>query len=118
MKLLVRFGTAPCRGKILLDFVVVDIHNWPYNALLGRPFLNKARAVTSTHALKIKFPTEFGVGELKGSQEMARRANLSIFKDTTGMETLGVFEINRGKRESLGKSPQPCNEQHLKIYNP
>ncbi|KAK1570704.1 hypothetical protein Q3G72_005980 [Acer saccharum] len=61
VKLPVRFGTAPCQRKILLDFVVVDIHNWSYNALLGRPFLNKARAVTSTHALKIKFPTEFGV---------------------------------------------------------
>ncbi|KAK0577633.1 hypothetical protein LWI29_036150 [Acer saccharum] len=85
---------SPCRRTILLDFVVVDIHNWPYNALLGRPFLNKARAVTSTHALKIKFPTEFGVGELKGSQEMARRANLSIFKDKTGMETLNIFEVD------------------------
>ncbi|KAK0570723.1 hypothetical protein LWI29_005524 [Acer saccharum] len=63
----VRFGTVPCRRTILLDFVIVDIHNWPYNALLGRPFLNEARAVTSTHALKIKFPTQFGVGELKGS---------------------------------------------------
>ncbi|KAK0582346.1 hypothetical protein LWI29_024479 [Acer saccharum] len=42
VKMPVRFGTAPCRRTILLDFVVVDIHNWPYNALLGRPFLNKA----------------------------------------------------------------------------
>ncbi|KAK0607519.1 hypothetical protein LWI29_016174 [Acer saccharum] len=95
VKLPVRFGTAPCRRTILLDFVVVDIHNWPHNALLGRPFLNKARAVTSTHALKIKFPTEFGVGELRGSQEMARRANLSIFKDKAGMETLNIFEVDR-----------------------
>ncbi|KAK0593872.1 hypothetical protein LWI29_034371 [Acer saccharum] len=99
VKLPVRFGTAPCRRTILLDFVVVDIHNWPYNALLGRPFLNKARAVTSTHALKIKFPTEFGVGELRGSQEMARRANLSIFKDKAGMETLSIFEVDREVQE-------------------
>ncbi|KAK0599321.1 hypothetical protein LWI29_004240 [Acer saccharum] len=99
VKLPVRFGTAPCRRTILLDFVVVDIHNWPYNALLGRPFLNKARAVTSTHALKIKFPTEFGVGELRGSQEMARRANLSIFKDKARMETLSIFEVDREVQE-------------------
>ncbi|KAK0577392.1 hypothetical protein LWI29_032432 [Acer saccharum] len=99
VKLPVIFGTAPCRRTILLDFVVVDIHNWPYNALLGRPFLNKARAVTSTYALKIKFPTEFGVGELRGSQEMARRANLSIFKDKAGMETLNIFEVDREEQE-------------------
>ncbi|KAK0600228.1 hypothetical protein LWI29_012865 [Acer saccharum] len=99
VKLSVRFGTAPCRRTILLDFFIVDIHNWPYNALLGRPFLNKARVVTSTHALKIKFPTEFGVGELRGSQEMARRANLSIFKDKAGMETLSIFEVDREVQE-------------------
>ncbi|KAK0601168.1 hypothetical protein LWI29_021826 [Acer saccharum] len=104
VKLPVRFGTAPCRRTILLDFVVVDIHNWPYNALLGRPFLNKARAVTSTHALKIKFPTEFGVGELRGSQEMARRANLSIFKDKAGMETLSIFEVDREVQEDNPKN--------------
>ena len=99
VKLPMRFGTAPCRRTILLDFVVVDIYNWPYNALLGRPFLNKARAVTSTHALKVKFPTEFRVGELKGSQEMARRANLSIFKDKTGAETLSIFQLDQEMRE-------------------
>ncbi|KAK0594654.1 hypothetical protein LWI29_008175 [Acer saccharum] len=99
VKLLVRFGTAPYRRTILLDFVVVDIYNWPYNALLGRPFLNKARAVTSTYTLKIKFPIEFGVGELKRSQEMAHRANLSIFKDKAGMETLSIFEVNKKVQE-------------------
>ncbi|KAK0573961.1 hypothetical protein LWI29_016278 [Acer saccharum] len=104
MKLPVRFGTAPCRRTILLDFVVVDIHNWPYNALLGRPFLNKARAVTSTHALKIKFLTELGVGELKGSQEMARRTNLSIFKDKARMETLSIFEVDKEVQEDNPKT--------------
>ncbi|KAK0603543.1 hypothetical protein LWI29_006081 [Acer saccharum] len=58
-----------------------------------------ARAVTSTHALKIKFPTEFGVRELRGSREMARRANLSIFKDKAGMETLNIFEVDRKVQE-------------------
>ncbi|KAK0596320.1 hypothetical protein LWI29_014629 [Acer saccharum] len=86
-------------NTIPANFVVVDIHNWPYNALLSRPFLNKARAITSTHALKIKFPTEFGVGELKGSQEMAHRANLSIFKDKAGMETLSIFKVNKEVQE-------------------
>ena len=35
VKLPVRFGTSPYRRALLLDFVVVDIYNWPYNALLG-----------------------------------------------------------------------------------
>ncbi|KAK0573196.1 hypothetical protein LWI29_010045 [Acer saccharum] len=81
VKLPVKIGKAPCQKTVLLDFVVVDTENWPYNALLGRPFLNKAKAVTATYALMMKFPTEYGVGVVKGSQEMARRANLSVYKD-------------------------------------
>ncbi|KAK0592896.1 hypothetical protein LWI29_027400 [Acer saccharum] len=81
VKLPVKIGKAPCQKTVLLDFVVVDTENWPYNALLGRPFLNKAKAVTATYALMMKFPTEYGVGVVKGSQEMARRANLSVYRD-------------------------------------
>ncbi|KAK0589177.1 hypothetical protein LWI29_010709 [Acer saccharum] len=81
VKLPVKIGKAPCQKTVLLDFVVVDTENWPYNALLGRPFLNKAKAVTATYALMMKFPTKYGVGVVKGSQEMARRANLSVYKD-------------------------------------
>ena len=81
VKLPVKIGTTPCQKTVLLDFVVVDTENWSYNALLGRPFLNKTKAVTATYALMMKFPTEYGVGVVKGSQEMARRANLSVYKD-------------------------------------
>ncbi|KAK0591390.1 hypothetical protein LWI29_000931 [Acer saccharum] len=81
VKLPVKIGKAPCQKTVLLDFMVVDTENWPYNALLGRPFLNKTKAVTATYALMMKFPTEYGVGVVKGSQEMARRANLSVYKD-------------------------------------
>ncbi|KAK0602408.1 hypothetical protein LWI29_033042 [Acer saccharum] len=99
VKLPVRFGTTPCRRTIQLDFVVVDIYNWPYNTLLGRPFLNKAWVVTSTHALKVKFSMGFRIGELKGSQEMTRCANLSIFKDKSGADTLSIFVLNQETQE-------------------
>ncbi|KAK0606913.1 hypothetical protein LWI29_006196 [Acer saccharum] len=81
VKLLVKIRKAPYQKTVLLDFVVVDTENWSYNALLGRPFLNKTKAVTATYALMMKFPTEYGVGVVKGSQEMARRANLLVYKD-------------------------------------
>ncbi|KAK0587844.1 hypothetical protein LWI29_029875 [Acer saccharum] len=80
VKLPVKVGKAPCQKIVLLDFVVVDTKNWPYNALLGRPFLNKVKAVIATYALMMKFPTEYGV-VVKGSQEMARRANLLVYND-------------------------------------
>ena len=35
-----------------------------YNAILGHPTLNTWKAVTLTYHLMIKFPTEYGVGEV------------------------------------------------------
>ena len=50
-----------------VTFLVVDCSS-TYNAILGRPTLNSWKAVTSTYFLMIKFPTDYGVGELRGNQ--------------------------------------------------
>ncbi|KAK0595554.1 hypothetical protein LWI29_007808 [Acer saccharum] len=71
VKLPVKIGKAPCQKTVLLDFVVVDTENWPYNALLSRPFLNKAKAVTATYALMMKFPTEYGIGKAGEPEEQS-----------------------------------------------
>ena len=43
-----------------------------YNVIIGRPTLNRWKAATSTYCLKVKFPTENGVGEIRGDQVLAR----------------------------------------------
>ena len=48
-----------------VTFLVVDCSS-AYNAILGRPTLNLWKVVTSTCHLMIKFPTEYGVGEVCG----------------------------------------------------
>ena len=58
-------GTAPKVSIVMMDFLVVDRPS-AYNAIIGRPGLNKLRAATSTYHLMMKFPTEEGVGEVKG----------------------------------------------------
>ncbi|KAK1587938.1 hypothetical protein Q3G72_018410 [Acer saccharum] len=55
--------------------------------------------VRSLGTVKLPVRFEFGVGELRGSPEIARRANLSIFKDKVGMETLSIFEVDREVQE-------------------
>ena len=47
-----------------VTFLVVD-YSSTYNAILGCPTLNSWKVVTSTYHLMIKFPTEYGVGEVR-----------------------------------------------------
>ena len=60
-----------------LDFVVVDYLS-SYNIIIGKPTLNRWKAATSTYCLKVKFPTDNGVGEVKGDQILARECYQAI----------------------------------------
>ena len=53
-----------------MTFLVVDC-SFAYNAILKRPTFNSWKAVTSTYHLMIKFPTDYGMGELQGNQVVA-----------------------------------------------
>ena len=48
-----------------VTFLVVDCSS-AYNGILGLPTLNSWKAATSTYHLMIKFPIEYGIGELQG----------------------------------------------------
>ena len=50
-----------------VTFLVVDCSS-TYNGILGRPTLNSWKAATSTYHLMIKFPIDYGIGELQGDQ--------------------------------------------------
>ena len=65
-------GSFPLQITKQLDFLVVDCLS-SYNVIIGRPTLNHWKAATSTYYLKVKFPTEHGIGEVKGDQVLARK---------------------------------------------
>ena len=69
--LTVTVGTYPRQLTRQLDFLVVDCPS-SYNVIIGRPTLNRWKSATSTYGLKLKFPTENGVGKVKGDQVLAR----------------------------------------------
>ncbi|GAV78858.1 hypothetical protein CFOL_v3_22323, partial [Cephalotus follicularis] len=71
-RILIDNGTAPRQTQVDMTFLVVDTPS-PYNAIIGRPGLNLLEAIVSTRYLFMKFPTRFGVGEVRGDQEVARR---------------------------------------------
>jgi hypothetical protein len=59
----------PTTKIIMVNFLLIDRPS-AYNAILRRTALNDLKAITSTPHLKIKFPTERGVGEVRGEQSM------------------------------------------------
>ena len=82
-----------------LDFLVVDCPS-SYNVIIGRPTLNRWKAATSTYCLKVKFPTENDIGEVKGDQVLARecyQAVLAAKKNYTWM----IGEKEEEKVEAL-----------------
>ena len=50
-----------------------------YNAILRQPTINSWKAVTSTYHL-IKFPTDYGVEELRGNQVVARECYIAMIE--------------------------------------
>ena len=75
--LTVTVGTHPRQLTHQLDFLVVDCPS-SYNVIIGRPTLNRWKVATSTYCLKVKFPTDNGVGEVKGDQVLARECYQAI----------------------------------------
>ena len=70
-------GTYPQQVTRNVSFLVVDCSS-SYNAIIGRPTLNRWKAATSTYHLSVKFPTEHGVGEVQGDQLASRECYLAI----------------------------------------
>ena len=77
LTLTVMVRTYPVQLTRQLDFLVVDCPS-SYNVIIGRPTLNKWKAAMSTYCLKVKFPIDNGVGEVKGDQVLARKCYQAV----------------------------------------
>ena len=72
-----------------VTFLVVDCSS-AYNTILRRPTLNSWKAITSTYHLMIKFPTDYGVGELRGSQMAARECYIAMMEMEDQVQALSI----------------------------
>jgi hypothetical protein len=73
---------------------------------MGRPALNKLKAVTSTYHLMMKFPTEEGVGVVRGDQLAARKCYNTSMKKVSNSTTLTVASVHEAK----GEPAEPLEE--------
>ena len=83
--------THPQQVTRNVNFLVVDCSS-SYNAIIGRSTLNSWKAVTSTYHLSIKFPTEYGVGEVQGDQLAARECYLAMLAMDEQTQTMNIEE--------------------------
>ncbi|XP_075653931.1 uncharacterized protein LOC142624289 [Castanea sativa] len=88
-------------GKLTrqMNFLVVDYPS-SYNVIIGRPTLNRWKAATSTYCLKVKFPTEDDVGEVKGDQVLARECYQTVLAAREN-HTWTIEEKEEDKVEAL-----------------
>ena len=75
--LTVTAGSYPLQVTNQHNFLVV-VSPLSYNVIIGRPMLNCWKAAISTYCLKVKFPTEQGIREIKGDQVLARECYQAV----------------------------------------
>ena len=104
-----------------MTFLVVDCSS-AYNAILGRLTLNSWKAVTSTYHLMIKFPTDYGVGELQGNQVATRECYVAIEEHRTATEPVEKLEkvliddSDHERTTKIGTLASPAIRQELTAF--
>ena len=108
-------GSYPVQLTRQVDFLVVDCPT-SYNVIIGRPTLNKWKAAMSTYCLKVKFPTDDGIGEVKGDQVLVRECYQAVLprkenhkwvieekEEEERMEALETVELVEGEADKTTK---------------
>jgi hypothetical protein len=61
------------------EFLVINMPS-PYTAIMGRRWLHILKAVPSSLHQKLRFPTDFGIMEIKGDQVASKQCIMAAIK--------------------------------------
>ena len=95
-----------------MNFLVVDCSP-SYNAVIGRSTLNSWKAVTSNYHLSVKFPTEYGVGQVQEDQLAARECYLAMDEQ---VQTMNIEEKRIVAEPIEALENIPLDESNLERY--
>ncbi|XP_062018748.1 uncharacterized protein LOC133735350 [Rosa rugosa] len=118
--------TSPCKAEIHTEFIIVDCFS-SYNAIIGRPALNKLKCIIAGYMLLMKFPTPNGTGCVRGSQQLARECySTTVARSARRHEILtvgghapppNIFEDPRDDEKKYVKKEPVNPEASLRIIN-
>ena len=106
IQLVLILGNPPCHAIMTIKFLIAEAPS-AYNMLLGRPSLNAIRAISSAYHMVVKFPTENGVGMVRGNQQVARECYLASMKQKA-VDSIHMDELDM--RDELDTQPTPSEE--------
>lgn len=96
----VLFWTSPYQTWQVVKFHIINVTS-SYNAILGCTKIASLKAITSITHLKMKFPTDFGVGEVCGYQRTSRQCYMGNVvpkrHSAKGLEVNQVIQIDPRK---------------------
>ena len=87
-----------------------------YNAIIRRPTLNSWKAVTSTYHLSVKFPTEYGVGQVQGDQLGVRECYLAMLAMDKQMQMMNIEERRTTMEPTKTLEDIPLDENNPERY--
>ena len=128
--LTVTAGSHPFQVTNRHNFLVVDSPS-SYNVIIGRPTLNRWKAATSTYCLKVTFPTEQGVEEIKEDQVLARECYQAVLASKENhtwtieektpeiiekLETVELVEGSLEKTTQIGTNLNPETKEEIVTF--
>ena len=106
IQLVLTLGDPPCQATKTTRFLIVDASS-AYNMLLCRPSLNAIKAIPSAYHMMIRFPTESGVGMVRGDQRVARECYSASVKQKA-VDNVNMDELDM--RDEVLTRPEPSEE--------
>ena len=106
VQLVLTLGDPPCQATTTIKFLIVNAPS-AYNMLLGRPSLNAIKAIPCAYHMVVKFPTDNGVGMVRGDQRVARECYLASMKQKA-INSIHMDELDM--RDELNTRPMPLEE--------